>query len=128
MKMKFVASFKTGQGYSDNIFTKTFSLYETEDGKIFVNKKNEVILRGTGTRTVTRYTKSTTKKVGGAVAGGLLAGGFGAIVGALALGNNKREDENYDILLAEDLEGRQYEVPLQPAMLQKILLNSIVNG
>lgn len=109
---------------ANHIFTKHFSMGRTSDGYALINQKHKLKIITCSDYQETHIGKSTGKKVAGAVAGGLLTGGAGAVVGALAVGNNKKNKEKFDKLVAVDESGYTHEVLLKPVLMQRTIINT----
>jgi hypothetical protein len=109
---------------ANHIFTKHFTMGKTEDGYALINFKHKVKIITCSEYIETHIGKSAGKKVAGAVVGGALTGGVGAIVGAVAAGNNKKNTEKYDKLVAIDENEYTHEVILKPALMQRQIINS----
>lgn len=109
---------------ANHIFTKHFSMGRTPDGYALINQKYKVKIITCSDYQETHIGKSAGKKIAGAAVGGFLTGGPGAIVGALAVGNNKKNTEKYDKLVAVDENGFTHEVILKPAFMQRSIINS----
>ena len=109
---------------ANHIFTKHFAMGKTQDGYAMINRKHKVKIIACGDYRETETGKSASKKIAGAVVGGALTGGAGAIVGALAVGNNKKKTTKYDKLVAMDENGYTHEVILKSVMLQRHLINT----
>jgi hypothetical protein len=108
----------------NHIFTKHFSMGKTPDGYALINYKHKVKIIACSEYHETHIGKSASKKIAGAVVGGALTGGVGAIVGALAVGNNKKKITKYDKLVAIDENGYTHEVILKPALMQRQIINN----
>lgn len=80
-------------GHTSNVFGKYFFLCLTDDNRVFVDNKHEVKILAYGTQKEVIYEKSTGKKLAAATVLGLTTGGVGALVGAVAFGNNKKSTE-----------------------------------
>lgn len=108
----------------NHIFTKYFTLNKTEDGEIYVNKKHKVKIITCSECNETQIVKSTGKKLGGAAVGGLLTGGFGAVVGAMVVGNNKKETSKLNRLVVQDENDLIHEVIIHDSFLFKTRLKN----
>lgn len=113
---------------SNNIFTKRFSIKEEKDenGMVLINGKHKVkIINCTQVNEVT-IGKSASKKLAGAATLGVLTGGFGAVVGAIAVGNNKKKTTKYNKLIAVDEDGYTHEVILKHVPFQSFQINTLI--
>ena len=109
------------------IFTRRFSIGDRdEDGFVKVNRKHKVKILECSEINETQIGKSASKKLAGAATLGLLTGGFGAIVGAMAVGNNKKRTKKYNKLVAVDENGYVHEVILKHVAFQQFLLNDLI--
>lgn len=109
---------------SNHIFTPYFLIGKHKDGYAYINNTHKVKVISCSEYSEISVGKSATKKLGGAVVGGLLTGGAGAIVGSMVTGNNKKTKEKFDILRVMDENGNIHEVGLKYKMGQRILINS----
>ncbi|PLS01926.1 hypothetical protein [Neobacillus cucumis] len=109
---------------ANHIFTKFFTMGKTADGYALINRKHKIKIITCIDYSETTIGKSAGKKVAGAVVGGVLTGGVGAVVGALAVGNNKKNTVKYDKLIAVDENGYTHEVILKPALMQRQIINN----
>lgn len=109
---------------ANHIFTKHFSIGKTKDGFALINRKHKVKIISCSEYHETHIGKSASKKVAGALVGGALTGGAGAIVGAMAVGNNKKITNKYDKLVATDENGYTHEVILKSVLMQRININN----
>lgn len=109
---------------ANHIFTKRFTMTKTPDGYALINQKHKVKIITCSEYSETTIGMSAGKKIAGAAVGGALTGGVGAIVGALAVGNNKKNTEKYDKLVAIDENGYTHEVILKPALMQRSTINT----
>jgi hypothetical protein len=75
---------------TNRIFTKKFEMTIDEEGTVYINNVHKVKLINCVGSTEKQYLnkKSTGKKLLGAAGGGIVAGPFGAVIGALSIGNN----------------------------------------
>lgn len=112
----------------DNIFTKNFLLsVDKETGDVLVNRVHKItILSVTETQDIT-IGKSVGKKLAGAATLGVMTGGAGAVVGALAFGNNKKKVTKYHKLVSVDENGITHENYLVSKFLQIQIINSYIN-
>lgn len=123
-KMRFVAA----RGES-HIFTPIFKMGRSQDGYAIINGRHKVKVISCIEYTETTATgKSTKKKLSGAALGGIITGGAGAIVGALAVGNSKNIKERFDLLKVIDEDGHTHEVLLKQRSLQRAQINHIYLG
>lgn len=107
-----------------SIFTKRFSLSQDRGAQVYVNGIHKVDIIDCVEYHETETIKSAGKKVAGGAAGGLVAGPAGAIVGALAFGNNKKKVSKYSKLIAVDENGHRHEVIIDAGKLQRGLIIS----
>lgn len=107
----------------NHIFTKNFKISKTSEGKVFINNIHEVKIINCSEYRETVIGKSASKKVAGALVGGALTGGAGAIVGALAVGNNKKKISKHNLLVAVDKNGYTHQVILKSTLGQRNLIN-----
>lgn len=107
---------------ASHIFTNTFTLGIDKDGQVLVNMKHKVRIIACVDYVETENVKSFGKKVAGAAVGGILTGGVGAIVGAVAVGNNGKKVSNYLKLVAVDENNYTHEVILFNQACQKNVL------
>lgn len=112
---------------TNHIFTKKFVISRTENGDVYINSIHKVKIMSCEDYNESYITKSATKKILGAATGGLLTGGFGAIVGALAVGNNKKINNKFNKLVAIDEFGGIYEIILKNVFLQKYLIEACIH-
>ncbi|UHA60659.1 BMT2 family SAM-dependent methyltransferase [Metabacillus litoralis] len=89
-----------------------------------INRKHKVKIIACTEVTETEIKKSASKKVAGAIVGGALTGGVGAVVGALAVGNNDKKVTKFDKLVATDENGYTHEVILKQVFMQRQAINN----
>ncbi|HHK5550303.1 TPA: hypothetical protein ACQUHI_000488 [Bacillus tropicus] len=111
-------------GGENHIFTKHFAMGKTKDGYAMINRKHKVKIIACSEYHETEIGKSATKKIAGAAVGGALTGGVGAVVGAIAVGNDKKTVHKFDKLVAVDENGYTHEVILKSTFLQRQLINT----
>jgi hypothetical protein len=109
----------------DNIFTKHFNMALTLDGKVVVNGRHRVKVINCSEYSETTITKSASRKIAGAMAGGMVTGGVGAIVGSIAFGNNKKKVDKYSKLIAVDENGYTHEIIINANSLQRALIKTV---
>lgn len=114
---------EVGRG-TNHIFTPFFIIGKHKDGYCYINSTHKVKVISCSEYVETSIGKSSSKKIGGAVVGGLLTGGAGAIVGSMVTGNNKKTKEKFDILRVMDKDGNVHEVYLKYKFGQRIHINN----
>lgn len=112
---------------ANHIFTDHFSMIKMPDGMGLINLKHKVKIISCSEYHETETGKSASKKIAGAIVGGVLTGGAGAIVGAMAVGNHKKKITKYNKLVAVDENNFTHEVILVDVHGQRQIINKYIN-